>query len=445
MTRSTPRRPRRLALALGATLAITMVAACGSSDSGTDTSSDTASESESEESGDSDSSGETIQFFLSGDANQGGGFQAMADKYLEETGVTVEIVDIANADLPTKLKNAAQANDLPAMARVGAIDPVWKDLTLDLAPVTDGSTIMMDLAAVDEDGKVMSIPTDVTAVGMFINKTLFDQAGVSYPTSADDIWTWDEFVTAVNEVKAATGTTYGMVMDRSSHRLKAFLYEFGSEWWQPNEDGEWSTNDATAEGLEYFKSLNDDSFMPRSVWLADGDGNALFKSGDIVAYMSGSWQIADFAVNITNFEWASVWLPEQPVRTTNYGNAANIVVFDGTGQEQAALDFVTWLYQPENYTELSETSGFLPAMSDVDITYASNQEAFDLYNEEIAASSDIVGTIKAQDIKYEVAGLATEGDPVRDETVKYLNDEQDLETTIANINEQLSDQLGQLP
>ena len=43
----------------------------------------------------------------------------MAAKYKEETGMTVEIVDIANADLPTRLKNAAQADDLPALARVG--------------------------------------------------------------------------------------------------------------------------------------------------------------------------------------------------------------------------------------------------------------------------------------------------------------------------------------
>ena len=58
---------------------------------------------------------QTLQFFQSGDANQGGGIAAMAAQYEKETGVKVEIVDIANADLPTKLKNAAQANDLPAL------------------------------------------------------------------------------------------------------------------------------------------------------------------------------------------------------------------------------------------------------------------------------------------------------------------------------------------
>lgn len=392
----------------------------------------------------SQSAGQTLQFFLSGDANQVGGFKHMADKYKQATGVTVEIVDVANADLPTKLKSAAQANALPALARVGAVDPVWRDLTVDLKPVTDGSRIMMNLSAVSPEGKVLSIPTDVTAVGMFLNKTLFDEADVDYPTSEDDIWTWDEFVTAVNRVKSETGTKYGMVMDRSSHRLSGFLYEFGSTHWQPDPSGTFGTNPETKAALEYFNKLNDDKFMPRSVWLAEGDGNALFKSGDVAAYKSGSWQIADFAVNIKDFEWQSVYLPKQPVRATQFGNAANIVVFEGA-QSQAAMDFVKWLYDPANYTELATKSSFLPAIEGIEVPYASNKDAFELYNREIAAAPEIVSTIKAQALAYEVAGMATEGDPVRDETVKYLNGEQDVDATIANINKQLTEQLGPKP
>jgi len=394
-------------------------------------------------SGEAGQSDEPIQFFLSGDANQGGGYAHMAEKYEEETGVKVEIVDIANDDLATKLRNAAQANDLPAIARVGAVDPVWRNATTDLSDITEGSEIRTDLSDKDDDGNVISLPSDITAVGMFINKTLFDEAGVAYPTSEDDIWTWDEYVAAVKEVQAATGTTYGMVMDKSSHRLKAFLYEFGSDYFQADDSGEFSTNDQTKVALEYFNTLNDDSFMPRSVWLSDADPNALFKSGDVVSYLSGSWQIADFAVNIADFEWASVYMPQDEERATNFGNAASVVVFEGP-QEEAAHDFIKWLYEPENYTELSETSSFIPAIDGLDITYAAHADAFGIYNQDIAASPAIVGEIKAMELQYGAQGVTTEGDPVRDETVKYLNGEQDVDTTIANINALFTDQLGAL-
>ena len=40
---------------------------------------------------------------------------------------------------------------------------------------------------------------------------------------------------------------------------------------------------------------------------------------------------------------------------------------------------------------------------------------------------------KALALKNEVAGLAADGDPLRDETIKYLNGEQSVDETIANV------------
>jgi len=411
-----------LAAGLGLALALT-AAGCGSGSGAS--------------SGGSAASTKPLQFYQSGDANQGNGYAKMAAKYKEQTGITVEIVEIPNADLKTKIKNAAQANDLPALARVGGIDPIWKDATVDLKDIATASKVKMDLAAKDEKGKVYSIPSDVTAVGMFINKTLFEKAGVKYPTSEAEIWTWDEFVAAAKQVQAKTGAKYGLVMDKSSHRLNSFLYEFGSTQWQPDSSGNWTTNAQTKTALEYFKTLNDDKFMPKAVWLAKDDPNALFKSGQVAAYYSGSWQIADFAVNIKDFQWASVYLPKQPVRATNFGNAASMVVFEGP-QAQQAKDFLSWLYKADNYALLCQYSGMLPAADGITVTYANNKEAFDLYNAEIKAAPPIVAQIKGLGLKNEVLGKAVDGDPVRDETVKFLNGEVTSDQAITNINNALT-------
>lgn len=379
-----------------------------------------------------------LQFFLSGDANQGGGFAAMAARYQEQTGVVIEIVDVANDDLETRLRNAAQADALPALARVGAVDPVWSNATVDLRDILAAHPINAELSTVEEDGTVLSLPTDLTAVGMYLNKDLFDEAGVEFPTTGEGSWSWDEFVSAAREVKEATGTSFGLVVDASSHRLKSFLYEFGSTWWQPDANGAFATNEATKTALEYFYSLNDDDFMPRSVWLSQADANALFKSGDVAAYYSGSWQIADFAVNITDFEWISVPAPSQPVRAVNYGNAASIVVFEGEAEE-AAQEFVNWLFTPENYAELATTSGFLPTVEGVAVEYGEQAPAFDLYNAEIAASAPIVAEIRAMEIGFEAQGLSAEGDPVREETVRYLNDEITVDEAIETISARMTE------
>lgn len=414
---------------LGLAMALLLpLAACGA-DNGTGT----------ETGGNTSAPTEPLQFYLSGDTSQGGGYAKMAEKYKEETGITVEVIDIAYADLPVKIKNAAQADDLPALARMPAVDPVWKDMVADLSDIGEKHGVMMDLAPVDEDGRALSLPSDVTAVGLFLNKTLWDKAGEKWPTSAEDIWTWDEYVAATKRVQEATGARYGMVMDRSSHREKSFLYQFGSELWLPNENGDYVTNEATKPALEYFKSLNDDKFMPRSVWLSADDPAALFKSGNVASYYSGSWQIASFEAEIADFEWVSVRMPKQDVRATQYGNAAEMVVFEETGQTDAAKAFVDWLYTPENYKQLCEYSSMLPAAEGITPEYASNQEAFELYNEEIAASPEIVGKVKQHEFKLAIEGKGVEGDPLRDETIKYLNDEITVDEAIQNVSDLMTE------
>jgi alpha-1,4-digalacturonate transport system substrate-binding protein len=383
-----------------------------------------------------------LQFILSGDGAQGGGYAAMAEKYEEETGIEVEIVDVPYEDLVTKLRNGAQANDLPALARASAIDPIWGNQLLDLSSIAEGQEIVPELLVADpNDGdKVKALPSDLTAVGLYLNTSLFDQAGVAYP-GPDEVWSWDEYVAAIKEVQAKAGAKYGMVMDASAHRLRSFLYEFGSKGVEKGADGRFDMNDESRTALEYFKSLNDDSFMPKSVWLSGDDPSALFKSGQVVAYYSGVWQVTDFSQNITAFDWASVRTPAQPVQATNLGTNW-IVGFSGTGVEKQTRDFIEWLYAPENYAELSAISGFLPATVGLEVDYPSNAQAFDVYNAEIAASDPIAAEQSAGALLDGYNGKILDVEPLKDETVKYLADEQDLDTTIENIITQTQAALG---
>jgi alpha-1,4-digalacturonate transport system substrate-binding protein len=384
--------------------------------------------------GDDEGDAKTVKFWLSGDANQGGGFQKMADKYLKETGVTIDIDDIPYDDFNTRLRNAAQADGLPDLARVQALDPIWINQLEDLGDVASEHGVMENLITENEEGAVPTFLTDLTAVGLYVNKSLFDEAGVAYPTTADQIWTWDEFIAAVKEVKAATGARYGLVMDPSSHRLRAMMYQFGSNGFELGDDCKYTTDEAaTTAALQFFADINDDDVMPRSVWVSGDDPNALFKSGQVAAYYSGSWQVADFQANITDFEWASALMPAQTRRATNLGGGY-MVVYKGD-KSKAALDFINWLFTAENYTEICEISGFLPVIQGLDIDYGASQASFDLYNEEIAASDPISSAQDhaALEAVYKGQTAGGDADPLKDEAIKLANGDQDVSTTIANI------------
>ncbi|MFY9714180.1 MAG: hypothetical protein WAK00_11960, partial [Microbacterium sp.] len=52
--------------------------------------------------GGSNADGEVVlELVQSGDANQGGGYAMLADKYFEETGVRVNVVEVPNSDVRT--------------------------------------------------------------------------------------------------------------------------------------------------------------------------------------------------------------------------------------------------------------------------------------------------------------------------------------------------------
>lgn len=380
--------------------------------------------------GSSDGAAKTLQLILSGDTNQGGAFAAAAKKYKEATGVTIEVVDVPTADITTKLKNAATANDLPALARVTGLDPLWANQLQDLSDIAKSHGIDEKYLQESPDGIIPAIPSDLTAVGLFVNKSLFDKAGVTYPADIGNTWTWDEFITAVNQVREKAGAKYGVVMDRSGHRLRAMMYEFGSTAFA-KENGKYTGDAKAVETLEYFRKINDDQTMPKSVWLSGEDGNAMFKSGQVAAYYSGSWQVADFNKNIKDFEWLSVPLPKKEVNATNLGGGF-MVAFKDTGADEEAKKFIDWFYQDANYIEFAQLGGYLPA-KDLKVEYQFQQPSFELYQKQIAGNQAKGDNAIKRVVAEAYAETPFSGDPLREETVKMLSGSQDAKTTVDNI------------
>ncbi|HWS34244.1 MAG TPA: extracellular solute-binding protein [Actinoplanes sp.] len=412
------RKGRLSTLAVGvvATLALS---ACGSgSDSG-------------------DGDVKSITFWYSTNA-QDKGYTDLAAEFEAKEGIKVEIVNIPNDGYKDKLKQAAQANELPDTASVPALDPLWVNQVQDLASIAnnDANKINKNFVTV-QDGKVLAIPSDVTAAGLYINKSLFDKAKVEYPTDPTKTWTWDEFLAATAKVKAATSAKYELVYDNSPARIRSWIYTHGGKGFQLGADNKFATPDAaTVSALEGFKTINDDKVMPKSVWTSGADPSALFKSGQVVAYYSGVWQVADFAEGITEFEWASAPTPAQPVHATDINLGGLVTAFNGDKAE-AAKKWVDFLFQPANYTKLAQTNGYLPIEQGLDLKYPFEKQAaldaFALYNKEIELADPISSSGQAAQTTLLLAGKPAAEDPTKVEMAKFINGEQDVNATVKNI------------
>lgn len=396
---------------LAATLMFSM-AACGTSSSGDK----------------SDANAKEITLTFADDQN--GAYKSLAKQYEKEKGVKVNVMEVPYSDLSTKLSNAVKANDLPDVARVPQIDPVWSDQLENLSDLATKHKAMKSLIVKNDAGQVLTIPSDLTAVGLFINTSLFDKAGVSYPKNADDSWTWDEFIDSIKKVQAATGAKYGMVMDASTHRERSFLYQFGSKGVQKQSDGSWALDSKAKTALEFLKNINDDSVMPKSVWLSNEDPSALFKSGQVAAYYSGNWQVADFVTSISSFEWKTVVMPSQPTRATNVGTNY-MVAYSAAGKK-----FLDWFYSKDVYTKFCQQGNYLSALDGISPKFAQRNDDMQLFQEEIAKSDqDVLAHQITVQLQLALKGsVLPSDDPMKEETVKYLSDEEDVDTAIKNMN-----------
>jgi alpha-1,4-digalacturonate transport system substrate-binding protein len=156
------------------------------------------------------------------------GYTDLAKEFKAKEGIDVEIVNVPNDGYQDKLRQAAQANSLPDAASVPSLDTIWVNQLQDLSDIANNATNKINKTYVTEqDGKVLTIPSDVTAAGLFINKSLFEKAGVTYPTDPASTWTWDEFLAAATKVRDASGAKYDLVYDNSPARIRAWIYTRG--------------------------------------------------------------------------------------------------------------------------------------------------------------------------------------------------------------------------
>ncbi|MGP3965044.1 ABC transporter substrate-binding protein [Nonomuraea sp. 3N208] len=394
-----------------------------------------------------DSGAKSITFWLSASSAQAQGYHDLAKEFETKEGVKVEIVNVPYDGYQDKLRQAAQANSLPDAASVPSLDPIWINQLQDLAATANApaNKINKDLLTI-QDGKVLCIPSDLTAAGLFVNKTLFEKAKVKIPADPSQTWTWDEFLAAAKKVRTATGAKYDLVYDQSPARIRAFLYGHGGKGFQLGADNKYATpDDATVQAMSKFASLNDDKVMPKSVWGAGADPNALFKSGQVVAYFSGVWQVADFAESITSFDWAGAPTPG-PVHATDINLGGKVVAFNNGDKAEPAKKWVDYVFQPANYTKLAQVNGYLPVESGLTLNYPfKNQaalDAFQLYLKELELADPISSSGHQSGTKLLLAGKALQDDPTKDEMAKLINGQQDIKKTVDNIVSGLNQQIG---
>ena len=214
----------------------------------------------------------------------------------------------------------------------------------------------------DTDG-IYGMMTQLTVTGPYINRTLFEQAGVAVPSDASDSVTWEEWADATKQVAEATGTDFAMTMDRTGHRLAGPMISQGAKFL--GEDGFPAIDDEGARKMfQLMLDWHADGTMPMDVWAgATGYLPAadFFINGQAVLYMSGSWQIGQFKDKIGDaFDWEVIPNPCGPAACTGMPGGAALVGINTTKHPEQVARVLDFLAQEENLAEFSAKTLFIP-------------------------------------------------------------------------------------
>ena len=327
-----------------------------------------------------------LEILLADDTLEGGAMKAVVEKFNEEhkdQGVTAFVNEIAYADMETQIKNRAKAGNLPAICKMSNFD-TYIDYVL---PLDDTSLDPDNFNRSGvRNGKLYGTDVNDTAVGMVINKTAFDAAGVSYPTTSEERWTWDEFSAAVKEVAEKNEKiTTPFVIDHSQQPSGTVLYQFVMKYFDPDDSTKVTfRSEDTKKGVEFFLDMfKEGGISKASIGTGAENAQDVFKTGTVAAHMAGNWVISDYTQNIKDFEWTPVLMPYEKEKATCLGGNW-LYAFDGSGMEDQAKKFLEWFYQPENYSLYCQTGNYLPGTKDVEVDY--EIEGINIFNMEIAES-----------------------------------------------------------
>jgi alpha-1,4-digalacturonate transport system substrate-binding protein len=368
--------------------------------------------------------------------------------------VVMDVVDYANGIqkiLPTQLA-AGQGPDIARVTDLGGLSKYYLDMsTLVADPKYWEDTMGSFLDWMRPEGSKM-IPgymTQLTVTGPFINRTLFEQAGVVVPSDKSDKVTWDEWAAAASEVAKKTNTPFALAMDRSGHRLAGPAVSMGATYFGKDGKPDLVDDAGFRKMAEMLVKWHKDGLMPMEVWVGSSGsyvaGNELFQNAKVVMYMSGSWQIGQFATKIgDSFDWFAVPNPCGPAACTGMPGGAALVAIKTTKHPQEVAKVMDYLASEPILDEFYARTLFIPGQ----LNLAKTGIKFQTDNKQAKQALDVFA---AQVGKLEPLAFKLQGYPyntvlfnaTRDRLTQVITGELTMDDAIKRMQEDIDKSLAE--
>ena len=370
-------------------------------------------------------------------------FEELIERFESENpDISVNFDQVPYSQILTALPLQLETGEGPDIAKVTGISSL-SEFYLDMRPYLEdpdywdenfGTTI--NLTNPDGLEELNAVFTDVTVTGPFINRTLFEQAGVPVPSDESSEVTWEEWAEAANAVADALDIPFPMAMDRSGHRFAGPAVSQGATYF--NEDGYPAVD--TDEGIRRMAELmiewHADGTMPLDVWAGGDsyrDARAEFVNGQLVFYMTGNWQIGALTDQIGDaFDWEAIPNPCGPGACSGMPGGAVLAAIGATEHPEEVTRFMEFFASEPIYREWAERSFQIPQHNGIiaeglnyDTSLMQTSRALDVFSAQTALLSPVTFELQA----YLYGGVIF--DSIRDRLTQALVGELSLDEALA--------------
>jgi alpha-1,4-digalacturonate transport system substrate-binding protein len=302
------------------------------------------------------------------DGIEGEVMQSLLDRFEAanpDISVTLDVVPYKSImeGLPIQLA-AGAGPDLARVTDLGGLNKYYLDLTPHISDTAYWEASFgpfLDWLAPDSD-QISGFMTQLTVTGPYVNKTLFEQAEVAMPGEGA---TWDDWAAAVNQVAEKLDIPIPMAWDRSGHRVSGPAIAMGAQMFDAA--GEPAlVDDGLKEMTQRLYDWHQDGTMSKELWGSVSGSTYLganedFANAQVVMYMSGSWQIPQFADKIGDaFDWWAVPAPCGAAACTGMPGGAALVAMKDTKHPAEVGKLMDFLAQEESLAEFYGKTLFIP-------------------------------------------------------------------------------------
>ncbi len=336
-----------------------------------------------------DASGDALTIAI-WDSNQEPGLTQIVNDFTAKTGIEAKIQVTPWNEYWTMLEAGATGGTLP--------DVFWMhsneftkyaeyDMLLDISDKISSSSVLemnefpSDIVELyNYDGKQLAVPKDFDTIGLWYNKTMFDEAGISYP---DADWTWDDFADACEKLTNADKNQYGCCIKPSNNQEGWYNTVFDMGGCIVNEDRTASGMDSegTIKAVTYVSDLAKNGYMPPYEVLAENEANALLEAGTVGMVMQGSWMLADLCNNDyvkANCDVAVLPKDAETGRRVSIYNGLGWAIAGNTSKADAAWQLVEYLGSREAQQKQSDLGIVISAMKGTEKNWVNAYPDFNL-------------------------------------------------------------------